>query len=407
MGIQVLPEGQGGFASSFGNALGQGVAQQLPEEIKRYRLKSGLENVATKNIQDPYQLISQLATVPGLDPGLLGVLAPVLQSQIARNQAIPPGTPFPNENSPSGIPNPVSPSPKLSPQGSAAPEVEPLNELATNLLRYQPLNYPNIQTATAEAERRIGKLESELEKQFSSFLQKGKELQEGEIGGEVLDLMRQKAIQELATSGASERSIAQKYARMGKEIAKEYGAIRKIHSDTGIWNRSEQKTINSLRDSSKKLSNLGVPEEEVLDRLQHDLNISRAAASYIFNPLDETKAGRFIHKAPGNPALNILKNKLPGKSSDLNSPETKLAKEVAPLITDEDLIGSLAYIVRSKGYDWKRFISALQNELPENRVTTSQARDLKNQSLIPTFRPLDEIALLGFSGETKKARQSK
>lgn len=402
MGIQVLPEGQGGFGASFGNALGQGISQQLPEEIKRYRLKSGLENLGKQNINDPYQLLSQLATIPGLDPNLLGILAPALQGQIGRQQA---GAGFGqqpqqsfngqvNESAPPALKQ--GQEPKISPQGINPPEIEPINQLATNLLRSQPFNYPNIQAATAEADKRIGTVESEFDKQTKAFLQKGKELQEGEIGGDVLDLMRQKAIQDLVTTGKSERSIAQKYANQAKEIAKEYGAIKKVDSDTGIWNRAEEKTIKGIRDRTEKLSKLGIPQDQILDHLQTDLNLSRAGASYLLNPLNDTKAGRVLHKLHDNTGFTGIK-------STFSSPEIKLAKEIAPLVTEEDLIGSLAYIVERKGYDWKKFVGALQADLNPDKITTPQSRDLANQSLVPKIRPLSELYLLGFSGESKKA----
>jgi hypothetical protein len=404
MGIQILPEGQGGFASSFGNALGQGVSQQLPEEIKRYRVKSGLEELGNKNIQDPYQLLSQLATIPGLDPGLLGVLAPALQSQIGRGQAGAGfGTPVENPTGTPGISNtPPQPqgAPKLSPQGVNAPETEPLNQLATNLLRSQPFNYPNIQSATAEADKRIGNVENEFEKQTKAFLQKGKELQEGEIGGDVLDLMRQKAIQDLALTGKSERSIAQKYARQAKEIAKDYDSIRKVNSDTGFWREADEGTIDGLRNTAKRLTDLGVPQDQILDNLQTKLNISRSAASYIQNPMKNTEAGKFLAKLPENSVFRDGKINLPNGAT-----ERDLAKKLAPLINQNDSIGSIAYIARQKGYDARLLIQELQSVLPENQINPQQQRDLANQGLIPKIPTLDELYLLGFSGEKKKSRQ--
>ncbi len=293
--------------------------------------------------------------------------------------------------------------------GLNAPEVEPINQLATNLLQSQPFNYPNIQAATGEAERRISKVEDEFNKQTKAFLQKGKELAEGEIGGDVLDLMRQKALQDLARTGKSEYSIARKYANQAKEIAKEYGAIQKVHSDTGLWNHAQEKTIVGLRNGAEKLSKLGVPQDQILDRLQSDLNVSRAGASYILNPLKDTKAGKFLHGLKEMNVVERLKSSggLQRGKEGFVSPESKLAKEIAPMMSDADLIGSLAYMVQQKGYDWKKFVGALQQERPPDKLTTTQARDIANQGLIPKFPPLDEIYLLGFSGESKKARKVK
>ena len=399
MSVQILPA-EGNFASNFGSGLGQGLSQQLPEEIKRYRLSKGLENLGKQNIQDPYQLVSQLATIPGIDPGLLGILAPLLQSQIGRQQA---GAGFGNEpsNLPAGLSQPqptgIQPKtnePRLTPLGANPPEAEPINQLATNLLRHQPFNYPNIQAATAESERRIGNVEDQFDKQTMSFLQKHKELAEGEVGGQILSLMKQKAVQDLVRTGASERSIAQKYARQATEIAKEYGSIAGIKDQVGIFTRPNEGTIKSIRHAGERLKTLGVPQDQIIDNTASSLGIGKGAASYLVDPLYNTQAGKFLHGAKTNALLNIKGN-----------PEAELAKKIAPLIDKKDLIGSLGYIAEQKGYNARRFLKELQALLPEEDLTTVQSRDLANQALIPAMPPLYQLWLMRTSGEKTRARK--
>jgi hypothetical protein len=404
MSVQILPEGQGGFASSFGNSLGQGVSQQLPEEIKRYRTKSGLEDIAKQKNLSPFDLISKLATVPGLDPGLLGVLAPALQAQLSRNEALNGGNQgfgqnqsqnssgFLQETNQNGQPN-------LAPQGNQAPNPEPFDELTNNLLRYQPLNYPSRAEAQKESTRRIETLKEEFKKQTTSYLQKGKELAEGEVGGDVLSLLEQKAIQDLSSTGQSERSIVNKYARQVKEIAKEYGELRKVHSDIGLINRPTESTINSIQGINKRLTDLGVPQDQILDNTMSSLNISKGAASYILNPLRDTKAGKVMHRLKQNTGFEGIKNTFSG-----GAPEAKLAKEIAPLITPKDLMGSIAYIAKQKGYDANLLMGELKKIIPSDKITTDQARDLGNQGLIPKIPSLSQGWLMGWSGEGKNAR---
>ena len=404
MSIQVID--QPTAASAIGSSLGHAVSNYLPKEVDRFRLQRGLENLRKENITDPYQLTAKLATTPGMDPGLLGILAPLLQSQIGRQQA---GGGFGEEQGfqgqqqanaiGGGQPTQLG-EPKLTPLAEGAPQVETLNELANNLLRHQPFNYQNIQAATAEAERRIANVESEFNKQTASFLQKGKELQEGEVGGDVLALMKQKAVQDLARTGKSERSMAQKYARQSKEIAKEYGAIRAVRNDTGLVNRANEGTIKTLRETAGRLSKLGVPEDQIIDNTKTNLGISRGAAEYIIDPLYGTKAGKAMHAAKESRGFEGIKN-------TFSSPEVKLAEKIAPLLTSADKIGSLAYIAEQKGLDSRKFIEELQRQLPQNikdKLSTTQIRDLGNPyQLSPKMPPLKQIWLMGFSGEKKRA----
>lgn len=193
MGIQILPQ-EGSFASQFGSGVGQGLSQQLPEEIKRYRLKSGLENLANqKSTKSPYELIASLATIPGIDPGLIGVLAPALHSQIQRNESagiVPQGA--------TGVSiapgNIAASSPGIATAGS------PREDLSQKLFSSQPFNYPTLDKAESKATELINNYSIDFEKFSSSFLQKGKLEQEGEVGGALWKELEQKGIDELSST---------------------------------------------------------------------------------------------------------------------------------------------------------------------------------------------------------------
>ena len=86
MGIQVLPDNQGGILQRIGRGLGAGLSSQLPQEIERQRLSKGLQNLS-ENYQnlDPVQQYFQLAQTPGGTTAMLQALPEVLKQQNIRN----------------------------------------------------------------------------------------------------------------------------------------------------------------------------------------------------------------------------------------------------------------------------------------------------------------------------------
>jgi len=446
--IQILPENQGGFGASFGQALGQGVSQQLPEEIKRYRLKSGLENLASMKDTNENNLLSRLITIPGMDAQTTSLLYPVILQQLQRKeqdaegnaQAIDENLPqnrfdtnlqqgqtnfHQNASSPQGMTRPSSLNQtglNFTPQGSQSPKETQQNQIAHALLRNEPLRFKgDFDKAISEQERLKTELDTDLKEAFSQYLQKGPELQAGEIGGDVIHMMNLKAHEYLAEhppikgKGHSTKTIANEFARRGKEIGKKFGDLRKQNNDIGIINQPSQKSINGIRDTNEDLEKLGVPQSSIVDNNVKAFGIPRGEAEYLVDPLYDTKAGKLAHRLEDKNGFlnNVTKRiaplelKLLNRSSKYGSPEAKAAAEIGPLITPRDLIGSLAKIVSEKGYDSDLFLSELKKHIPSNILTLDQSSDLNNQALIPKIKSLKSGWLFGWSGENKKAREVK
>lgn len=69
----------------IGTGLGQGLAQQLPEEIERGRLASGLKSLSDQQGLTPFQQFSALASIPGITPQMIQSGAELLKQQGIRN----------------------------------------------------------------------------------------------------------------------------------------------------------------------------------------------------------------------------------------------------------------------------------------------------------------------------------
>lgn len=64
-----------------GSGIGQGLAQQLPEEITRGRLAAGLQNLEGQQGLTPFQQFSRLAATPGITPQMLQSGSELLRQQ--------------------------------------------------------------------------------------------------------------------------------------------------------------------------------------------------------------------------------------------------------------------------------------------------------------------------------------
>jgi hypothetical protein len=279
-------------------------------------------------------------------------------------------------------------------------------------LRDKPYNFPTRELAQAQAERQLGQelqadqsyqqrldlFENEFDKSIKSYLQSDKSLQEGELGGRVRETLRQRALDEIRSSDKSPRSVADSYAKQAFDIAQEKKSMRNIYSSWNKLDPPSQKEIDSLRKTKEKYDKYKIPTEDYIDDLVSTQNISRGAASYIANDIRNTDAGKILYKTPENTGFEGIKGLYKNQ-------EAQIAKKLADAgITPKDSIGSIAYVAQQKGYDGQKLLGELQKVLTSDQITEQQSRDLRER-MIPKTRNLDEIWLMGFSGERKRAKK--
>jgi hypothetical protein len=89
--VQIIndPYRKGNAFGSVGSALGQGLAEQLPKEVERGRLASGLERFSQQSPnQTPIQNFAQLSSIPGITPQMLQTFGELAKQQNIRNSFI-------------------------------------------------------------------------------------------------------------------------------------------------------------------------------------------------------------------------------------------------------------------------------------------------------------------------------
>lgn len=72
---------QGNIWGRIGSGLGQGLAEQLPKEIERNRLASGLKNLGEQKGLSPFQQFAGLASTPGATPQMIQSGSELLRQQ--------------------------------------------------------------------------------------------------------------------------------------------------------------------------------------------------------------------------------------------------------------------------------------------------------------------------------------
>lgn len=436
MTIQILPENQSA-AAGIGSGIGQGLAQQLPEEIKRYRLQSGLENLRNQPQGDIFKSISDLASIPGMDPSLLGILAPLIQQQGGANQ-------FQNAtgNAGSGVAqsnqNGIAPTQQNQPfqatplnaSGSTnrpiqSEKFDPTNTLTNKLLSTQRLNYQTAALAGAGATNILTTAGSDFDTGTKAYLQKDLNEQEKQISGVVRQQLKERMLQEIAENGGRNREqTTKRYVQKALDLDKSTEALKNINSNWGYTHLPDKDTVESIRHNANVFKKEKVPSDVSIDTIVSSQNISKAAASWLYDDLKGTPEGKVLYNAPDNlNVAQITKDILSGpkreslsniskkfgsaktKSLGNQNPEAKLAKDLEPTIRSTTPMGSLAFIAEQKGYDGNKLLQELRKILPPENLTAQQIIDLQNQQMVPQIRSLDEYFLLGRTGEKRAIRK--
>lgn len=75
---------QGNIFGRIGTGIGQGLAQQLPEEMNRGRLSAGLKNLGEQKDLTPFQQFAALSSIPGITPQMIQSGSELLKQQQLR-----------------------------------------------------------------------------------------------------------------------------------------------------------------------------------------------------------------------------------------------------------------------------------------------------------------------------------
>lgn len=390
--VQILPE-EGNVFGRLGKGLGQGLAQQLPKEMERGRLASGLSSLAQQTGNPVFGQIAQLHSIPGIseNPQLMQTLLPYLQGQGGLQEArkgAPPGTaaaqPSAGAGLGGGLPGTTQETSRLT--GTT----EGLQQRALELNRLYPVRFPNIEAATAQAEKEFGRQEdllaktgTEYDKMLETYLQKQGGRTFADVFGTQQDSFKKQAEEAVLSGQMTDKQAARHYGQQALDFAQTRQRLKNIGIFSEGSRGGKKESFGHIRDEYKKLGRL----REFRDDLRTFQGLSKGASSYLAYPSDNAGIGKAIKEATSSAS------KIKGIFSD-----QKIADKVAKNITPDDSLQAISYRMKEKGLNPQKFMSDMNRLYSEGKVqlTAEQAKEL--QDPIDERGNLNDLYYFAFGG---------
>lgn len=401
------------LASRLGTATGAALAEQIPKEVNRLRLASGLENLGQQNLEglNPFQQISKLYGIPGATPEMINAVLPFLQQQMARQEQarfaesqIQPGAQAAvgiGQNVPSSVQTTAQGQPQIGLQtkepvqavlqANYQKDPQELFREAAQLSQQNPLTYPTAQAALPFVESRektrlanigetraLGERQTKLQsdttdafnKIMSQKLQKEGTATYSDVLGDLQNEFVNQALEDVKTGKRTPTDAANHYGKEALEFAKTRQNLKAIGGAGKYFTRlpsQNRSALKSIRDEYKKVGQLEAFENDLVT--YHGM--TDPYASYITYPINENKD-----------INNLVSSAKKSKSLD----ETKIAEQIIDKIKPSDSLFSIGLGLESKGFDAQKFrdeIKRLNDK--KDKLNRRQARELERPVPLPNL----------------------
>jgi hypothetical protein len=432
---------QANIFGRIGSGIGKGLSEQIPKEIERNRLVSGLKDFE-QNYQNltPVQQLSRLAQ-SGANPQTIQSFTELAKqgnlAQANQRRAGMIGEGMQQSASPSfrdiqfGRPGQQQSNSAMSSQqqkgqsailGQGQPQIVEKNPLSEEMLpailltpqqraeeevRYQNMGYTPSQSkdlvSDDEALRLAqpksfrdrqeylkgvsSSLGENLENDIKTRLQKSGENIFSEISGDALKNMTRAAERDLVSNkNATEKDVVEKWSRKALEIARAQGKLNTLADTTGVESifkgDSTLKALNEYSDIYKEADN----SYEYQEILKNKFNLSPLKASSIaFKPTKNVEDYISSFK-PASPRY-ALGGELPPKSQDAAKNARKAAIEIENKITPNDSILSIVANLSKKDpyFDSASFFDQLSEDKNFIGLNDRQRQELAER--VPRWKP--------------------
>lgn len=424
---------QGDIFGRIGTGFGQGLAEQLPKEIERYRLSSGVEDLLNQNLT-PAQFYSKALSIPGLidRPEVIQNLQNFARQQYQINQAsgqasasnqIPnvssngiPASPFStqkieiqptqaqstqdqipvipkqNESTPFSLTKSQGVQTALTP--FIPPTEQQIDQAAKNLMASRPIEFQDYESArqriirevNAEKARYDANLEQrEREQQVQSRVESEVKNAISPYASSIPDNMYKNIEQEAfknVAKGMTEKQAAEVARKKAENIARDINTIQSWGGVGLITNTSSDlfRAVEAIRNDYKD------PEDrrDLADIMVAQNNISpRFAYSLMFPVKENEKLNNQIKNIPFfkiDVVPNIAKKPKDRIEStkNLEDETLKISAQIFDNIDANTSPLSIAYELNKKGYDPNVFLSyALKNSKKLNGYQLDQLKKTK------------------------------
>lgn len=412
--VQIIDDPYSGSAfGRLGRGIGQGLSEQLPKEIERTRLASGLKKLNAENVKDPFEFFTKALSIPGLTPQAIQSLGELsrqrLQGEALKN--------FGSKNEISSFPGlrkketsemGEERAPSITTRAPIEATIKPFiprdNEqiLADAARSYEenPAFFKNdpqaaiafeqqkdaTELARTQALQAQRKSQQDVQNVVRSDLNSQHARLGGKVPSEVYSKIEDKAINAVKPvseggEGLTEQQAIKKYGQELNAISKSYNQLFSLGKLNQLKKGSteSQRVLKNLQDEFAKRD-----EQEIFAKLlQTENGLSPSFAYRFAYPISATPAlEKYLKDVAYVPGFGPISPK-----EKRVSPE-KVYENVANLMDRKSGPIAIAEYLGEKGYDPDAFLNFLKIN-QEKYLTGEQARQLTEaRNSLPSLNDL-------------------
>lgn len=432
---------QPSISGRVGTGIGKGLAEQIPKEIDRYRLSSGLNQFSQNAAnQSPMQNMAQLMSIPGITPQMIQTMGELAQrnaqagalsqGSAQQGQPQPPASPFAGmapmaqEQQSAGYPSITKEKNLEEIQKGYIPPTEP--EYFEGLRRtyearpafwgYDVQNAKKYYdeslqrekqrveahagqhgTLTALQDKVVSKLKSDSERRGATGKYAIPDKIYSTIENQAIDAVRPKG--EEGGKGMTEQAAAKEGADKVERVSNAQETISKI----GDWRlpfKNPAETKRSLKEVQKVYDEFD-DTKGMAETLMAKNGLSPWKAYSIAQPISNVPAAnnflKELKKLPGNETIGLGTYR---KTKETSADETKkIAPKLAKMMKENEKLSPLAiaHELEKKNYDPEVWLSYLTENKDKYDLRQRQIDQL--QVTRPLITPLNDWWLEAFGGE--------
>lgn len=425
--VQVINDPyNGNVFGRIGKGIGQSLSEQVPKEVERGRLSSGLKKLEQEKDLDPFQFFTRAATLPGMNPQLIETLGKLSKQRLQGQALSKEGgagkvSRFPEttrQENGSAKDNNI---PSLTTRNPLDATLEPyipmsraqINQKAAELFNDNPALYNNdpqlaIQAAKEEdaqeqainatqQNQRIN--EQNVQNTLTSALRNQHNLLQNNVPAEIYSKIEDEAIRSVKSvknggRGLTEQQAAKEYGDKLAEISKDYTSLDALGKYTLMGKKPKEtaEAIKSLQTKAAKRHE----QEQFASTLTTKNGLSPQFAYSLAYPVEGNKP-LYADLSKLSPITNNpYRYEAPQEQKKANYDKTySLSPNLAQKIGDGSPLAIAEYL-QNKGYDPSAFMDYVRAHREELDLTERQGRELdKATSFIP---PLNDLYLRTFGG---------
>jgi len=415
---------QGNIFGRIGTGIGKGLSEQLPKEVERGRLASGLEKLGNQKGLTPFQQFAGLASQPGITPQMIESGTNLLRQE-ARGRALSEGqgapiTKFPEQpRQNTGIANGGSNVPSIT-KGPLLEKIQegykPRSEdekfnAAGQKFNANPAFYGNDPQKAIEYENQVDSTEekrfladetqynrlSDIQKNVVNRLGDQSNRLNTKVPAELYSKIEDEAIRATKPRseggrGISEQQAMKEYGDKLNNASRQFEKINQLDS-WGIALRPSSETLRSIRQLQDEMEKLGETDNAAQEFIKSG-QVSPQLAYSVFEPVRRVpQMSNYIKKLP---ELQKISGVVP---PNISVRETmKVSPELAEFVKNNDKASPLAisYELQKKGYDPSLFLQYINDNARELNLRSRQSEQASTP--LNTVPPWNDWWLSSFSG---------